>query len=753
MSANPFAAFRSEVLTQTPLRAAITAAYRRPEPNCVPPLIELAALPPDQSPRVEALARELVTRLREKTHSSGVEGLIHEYSLSSQEGVALMCLAEALLRIPDAATRDALIRDKLSPGDWRAHVGHSPSLFVNAATWGLVLTGRLVATNSEQTLGAALTRLIARSGEPIIRKGVDVAMRLMGEQFVTGRTIEEAINSSREREARGFTFSYDMLGEAATTAGDAARYLADYERAVHAIGKASHKRGIYEGPGISIKLSALHPRFSRIKRARVMSELLPRIKRLAILARSYDIGLNIDAEEADRLDLSLDLLEALCLDPELAGWNGLGFVIQAYGKRCPLVVDWLIDLARRSQRRLMVRLVKGAYWDSEIKRAQLDGLEGFPVFTRKVHTDVCYLACARKLLAAPDAVYPQFATHNAQTLASTLTMAGPNFYRGQYEFQCLHGMGEPLYEEVVGRDKLDRPCRVYAPVGSHETLLAYLVRRLLENGANSSFVNRVADASVSTDELVADPVAVARAIQPIGAPHEKIAAPRDLYAPDRVNSRGLDFSDEARLAELAINVEASAEKSRRAFPPGAPPNDPGEPVRNPADHADIVGFARHARPDEIAAAISAASAAAPDWAAVPPNERAAILRRAADRLESMNDDLVGLIVREAGKSYANAVAEVREACDFLRYYGAEAARTLSPGSPAPLGVVACISPWNFPLAIFTGQVAAALAAGNAVIAKPAEETPLIAAEAVRALHEAGVPREALALLPGAGEVG
>jgi len=502
-AADLFAALRSEVAIQTPLRAEITAAYRRPEPECVPPLLDLATLSAEQNRQVEALARRLVARLRAKTRSSGVEGLIYEYSLSSQEGVALMCLAEALLRIPDAATRDALIRDKLSPGDWRAHVGNSPSLFVNAATWGLVLTGRLVTTTSEQSLSAALTRLIARSGEPIIRRGVDVAMRLMGEQFVTGRTIEEAIGNSREREARGFAFSYDMLGEAAVTAADAARYLDEYERAVHAIGRASRHRGIYEGPGISIKLSALHPRYQRSKRARVMGELLPRTKRLAALAKSYDIGLNIDAEEADRLDLSLDLLEALCLDHDLSGWNGLGFVIQAYGKRCAHVVDWLVDLARRSGRRLMVRLVKGAYWDSEIKRAQVDGLEGFPVFTRKVHTDVSYLASARKLLAAPDAVYPQFATHNAQTLASVLTMAGPNFYRGQYEFQCLHGMGEPLYEEVVGRGKLDRPCRVYAPVGSHETLLAYLVRRLLENGANTSFVNRIADTSVSVDELAA----------------------------------------------------------------------------------------------------------------------------------------------------------------------------------------------------------------------------------------------------------
>ena len=522
---------------------------------------------------------------------------------------------------------------------------------------------------------------------------------------------------------------------------------------IHAIGRASRRRGIYEGPGISIKLSALHPRYQRIKRERVLRELLPSIRSLAVLAKSYDIGLNIDAEEADRLDLSLDLLEALCLDPDLSGWNGLGFVVQAYGKRCPFVIDFLVDLARRAQRRIMVRLVKGAYWDSEIKRAHLDGLDDFPVFTRKVHTDVSYLACARKLLAAPDAVFPQFATHNAQTLAAIVVMAGPNFYRGQYEFQCLHGMGEPLYEEVVGRHKLDRPCRVYAPVGSHETLLAYLVRRLLENGANTSFVNRIADHSVPIDELVADPADVARKIQPLGAPHDRIALPRELYGAPRQNSRGLDFSDEQRLARLGQGVSASAAKIRRAFPPDAAADEAGEPVRNPADRDDVVGHVRHARPEEITKAIDAASAAAPVWAAVPPNERAAILRRAADLYEAASDELVGLIVREAGKSYANAVAEVREAADFLRYYGSEAARTLSPGSPAPLGVVACISPWNFPLAIFTGQIAASLAAGNAVVAKAAEETPLIAAEGVRLLHEAGVPRDALKLLPGAGEVG
>ena len=750
-----FAALRADVAAPTGLRAEIAAWHRRPEPECIAALIDKAAATPAEAERIRAIAAGLAEKLRSKSRSraSGVEGLIHEYSLSSQEGVALMCLAEALLRIPDAATRDALIRDKLAPGDWRAHVGQSPSMFVNAATWGLVLTGRLVTTTSEQNLTAALTRLIARSGEPIIRAGVDVAMRLMGEQFVTGRTIEEALASSREREARGFSFSYDMLGEAATTAEDATRYYADYEHAIHAIGKAAAGRGIYEGPGISIKLSALHPRYQRAKRARVMAELLPRVKALAGLARSYEIGFNIDAEEADRLEISLDLLEALSLDKELTGWNGLGFVIQAYGKRCPTVIDWLIDLGRRAGRRLMVRLVKGAYWDSEIKRAQLDGLADFPVYTRKVHTDVCYLACARKLLAAPDAIYPQFATHNAQTLASVLVFAGPNYYRGQYEFQCLHGMGEPLYEEVVGRDKLDRPARVYAPVGSHETLLAYLVRRLLENGANTSFVNRVADETIPISALTADPVEAARAIKPLGAPHERIAAPSALYGEQRPNSQGIDLSSETELAGLADGVEASGLAAWIAAPPDGDSAAAASSVTNPADRDDIVGRAVFASASDVETALARAEAAAPAWGAAVVNERARILRQAADAYEKEKERLIGLIVREAGKSYANAVAEAREAVDFLRYYADEAVRLLGPGAPAPLGPVVCISPWNFPLAIFTGQIAAALAAGNVVLAKPAEETPLIAAEGVRLLHEAGAPAGALQLLPGAGDVG
>ena len=690
-AANPFSALAAEACAPQGPRVALAAAHRAPEPECVAALIEDASATPEEAARIREIAQGLAQKLREKTRarSGGVEGLIQEYSLSSQEGVALMCLAEALLRIPDAATRDALIRDKLSPGDWRAHVGQSPSLFVNAATWGLVLTGKLVGTNSEQSLSAALTRLLARSGEPLIRAGVDVAMRLMGEQFVSGRTIEEALRGAAPREARGFAFSYDMLGEAATTADDAARYYGDYERAIHAIGKASAGRGIYEGPGISIKLSALHPRYSRAQRARVVAELLPRVKTLAALARSYQIGFNIDAEEADRLELSLDILEALARDPALSAWNGLGFVIQAYGKRCPAVIDALIDLGRRARRRLMVRLVKGAYWDSEIKRAQADGMADFPVYTRKVHTDVAYLACARKLLAAPDAIFPQFATHNAQTLASIMVFAGPNYYRGQYEFQCLHGMGEPLYEEVVGRDKLDRPARVYAPVGSHETLLAYLVRRLLENGANTSFVNRIADETISLDELTADPVEVARRVQPLGAPHPRIAAPLALYGSERANSRGIDLPARRRWPRSAAAFGRRApvgEIRRRA-------KLRGRAGANPADRADIVGrvIYRRARA-EIAAALQRAEAAAPGWARPRRRERAAVLRRAADLFEGAEARLIGLAVREAGKSYANAVASCARPSISCAITPARRGAAAGAGRAAPFGVSPASAP-------------------------------------------------------------
>jgi RHH-type proline utilization regulon transcriptional repressor/proline dehydrogenase/delta 1-pyrroline-5-carboxylate dehydrogenase len=731
----PFLDFAEQILPQSVTRSTVTAAWRRPETDAVAMLLEQARLPAALADKTHQLAYQLAEKLRHQKGASGragmVQSLLQEFSLSSQEGVALMCLAEALLRIPDKPTRDALIRDKISNGNWQSHLGRSPSLFI-----------------------------IGKSGEPLIRKGVDMAMRLMGEQFVTGETIAEALANARKLEEKGFRYSYDMLGEAALTASDAKAYLISYQQAIHAIGKASNGRGIYEGPGISIKLSALHPRYHRAQYERVMDELYPILKSLTVLARSYDIGINIDAEEADRLELSLDLLEKLCFEPELEGWNGIGFVIQAYMKRCPFVIDELTELAQRSRRRLMIRLVKGAYWDSEIKRAQMEGLEGYPVYTRKVYTDISYLACARKLLAVPNLIYPQFATHNAHTLAAIYQLAGNNYYPGQYEFQCLHGMGEPLYEQGVGKvadGKLNRPCRIYAPVGTHETLLAYLVRRLLENGANTSFVNRIADNSLPIDELIADPVAAVEKMGlsegTIGLPHPKIPLPRDLYGNSRANSAGLDMANEHRLASLSSALLSGAAQPYLAQPliDGELKPAATQPVLNPAAANDVVGQVRDASEQEVSQALDAAVNAGPIWFATPPQERAAILERAAQNMESQMQQLLGILVREAGKTYSNAIAEVREAVDFLNYYAAMVRDDFDNETHRPLGPVVCISPWNFPLAIFTGQIAAALAAGNSVLAKPAEQTPLIAAQAVQILLEAGVPRGVLQLLPGAGE--
>jgi RHH-type proline utilization regulon transcriptional repressor/proline dehydrogenase/delta 1-pyrroline-5-carboxylate dehydrogenase len=760
----PFLDFAEQILPQSVTRSAVTAAWRRPETDAVPMMLEQARLPAALAEKTHQLAYQLADKLRHQKGATGragmVQSLLQEFSLSSHEGVALMCLAEALLRIPDKPTRDALIRDKISNGNWQSHLGRSPSLFVNAATWGLLFTGRLVSTHNESNLSSSLNRIIGKGGEPLIRKGVDMAMRLMGEQFVTGETIAEALANARKLEEKGFRYSYDMLGEAALTAGDAKAYLLSYQQAIHAIGKASNGRGIYEGPGISIKLSALHPRYSRAQYERVMEELYPILKSLTLLARSYDIGINIDAEEADRLELSLDLLEKLCFEPELEGWNGIGFVIQAYMKRCPFVIDELIDLAQRSRRRLMIRLVKGAYWDSEIKRAQMEGLEGYPVYTRKVYTDISYLACARKLLAVPSLIYPQFATHNAHTLAAIYQLAGNNYYPGQYEFQCLHGMGEPLYEQVVGKvadGKLNRPCRIYAPVGTHETLLAYLVRRLLENGANTSFVNRIADTSLPIDELVADPVTAVEKLGAsegaIGLPHPKIPLPRELYGDNRVNSAGLDMANEHRLASLSSALLSSAAQPCLAEPMIDGEAGAGElrDILNPAAPGDRVGQVREATEQEVSMALDAAVNSGPIWFATPPQERAAILERAAQIMEGQMQQLLGILVREAGKTYNNAIAEVREAVDFLYYYAGMVRDDFDNETHRPLGPVVCISPWNFPLAIFTGQIAAALAAGNSVLAKPAEQTPLIAAQAVQILLDAGVPPGVLQLLPGQGE--
>jgi RHH-type proline utilization regulon transcriptional repressor/proline dehydrogenase/delta 1-pyrroline-5-carboxylate dehydrogenase len=737
-----------------PLRQRIAEAYRLPEPVCVPPLIVEACFSPALARSTAHLAEKLVEALRgERTHGFGIEALMKEFSLSSQEGVALMCLAESLLRIPDRGNRDRLIRDKLSRADWRAHAGASPSMFVNAAAWGLLITGKLVSTTSEEGLLAALTRVVARGGEPIVRASLGLAMRLLGQKFVTGQTIEEALRHAKPFEERGFSYSFDMLGEAAITAADAERYASAYEHAIHAIGQANAGKTVFEAAGISVKLSALHPRYSDVQMDRVWRDLYPRLLRLARLSSRYGIGFNIDAEEADRLDPSLDLIAALACEPDLKDWQGLGFVVQAYQKRAPFVIDYLIALAKHSGRRLMVRLVKGAYWDSEIKRAQVDGLCGYPVYTRKSYTDVCYLACAKRLLAHRDAIFPQFATHNAQTLAAIYYLAGDTFQLGDYEFQCLHGMGEGLYSHVVGARNLGRPCRIYAPVGNHDTLLAYLVRRLLENGANSSFVHQLVDGNVPVSELVADPVREAE--RHGGSPHPMIVEPSELFGTERKNSIGLDLSSRPERQAFLEALQAS-----RARPPieasplvhgGVDGGRSKRTILNPADSADSPGTVSEASEADVESAKTAASAAADRWGKTAPSERADVLKKGADLFERERARLCALLVREGGKTLADASGEVRETVDFCRYYAAQLRSGFDEAQA--LGPAVCISPWNFPLAIFTGQIAAALAAGNPVLAKPAEQTPLVAFEAVRLLHEAGIPPDVLQLLPGGGEIG
>lgn len=765
----PSTEYITDFKEKTDYETAINTAWRRAEPEAVADLIDYTQIDTELNQKIYNLAFNLAHTLRERKSSGGkagiVQGLLQEFALSSQEGIALMCLAEALLRIPDSATRDLLIRDKINQGNWKDHLGQSNLMFVNAAAWGLMLTGKLMETPKQQSLSSMLTGLLARSGRGIIRKAVDVAMRMMGEQFVTGETIEEALQHAEVLEDKGFRYSYDMLGEAALTEHDADRYLKDYTQAIHAIGQASQDKDVYSGPGISIKLSALHPRYQRSQIARVHDELYPKILDLAILAKNYDIGLNIDAEEADRLEISLELLERLCFEPALADWKGIGFVIQAYQKRCFYVVDYIIDLAKRSGKRLMIRLVKGAYWDSEIKKAQVDGMSDYPVFTRKVHTDLSYIACAKKLLAAPEQIYPQFATHNAQTLATIYQLADPSrYYTNQYEFQCLHGMGEPLYEQVVGSvadNKLGVPCRIYAPVGNHETLLAYLVRRLLENGANTSFVNRIADKTLKVEDLVEDPIheilKTAQHTGQLGEKHHAIPLPIDVLEPVRTNSTGLDLADDAALVELNQIVNQHAKQQWQCTPliEGLDTNrfnfSNAQQIINPANHLDMVGVVYEATPDQISQALENTKKVSLEWQNTHPEERATMLFKAADLMEDRMQELMVLLCRESGKTYSNGIAEVREAVDFLRYYASQVQSFPSNTQIKSLGTILCISPWNFPLAIFSGQISAALAVGNCVIAKPAEQTPLIASEAVKIFWQAGIPQSVLQLTPGRGE--
>ncbi len=745
-----------------PARAEMARLYLADETEVVGSLLPRARLSAAEAAATEALARDLVERVRAQRKRGGLDAFLHQYALSTEEGVVLMCLAEALLRVPDAETADKLIKDKIGSAHWDKHLGQSPSVFVNASTWALMLTGHVVKLGEgSQDWTSIFGRLVQRSGEPIIRQAMTTAMRIMGGQFVLGRTIEEALKRGADAAKRGFRFSFDMLGEAAMTHDDAERYVRSYADAIKSIATHEDRRAgtVFTRNSISVKLSAIHPRLEYVNSARVLREILPRVMPLCHAAREAGIGFTIDAEEADRLDLQLDIFEAISSAADLRGWEGLGLAVQAYQKRTPATIDWLAALAREHKRRIPVRLVKGAYWDSEIKRAQEQGLDGYPVFTRKASTDVSYIACARQLLADQTAFFPMFATHNAHTLAAVKTLAGN---REDYEFQRLHGMGEELYDQAVGADRLGVQCRIYAPVGAHEDLLAYLVRRLLENGANTSFVNRLADDEAPIEAIIADPVTQVEAMNP--KPHPRIPLPADLFG-DRKNSHGVLLSDPARAEPLmkAIAAAVSEPLDARAIVGGVVQGGAARDVFDPSFRSRRIGSVADATPAMAAEAVVAAAKAQGAWDALGGAARADVLSRAADLFERDAAMLIGLCVREAGKTVANGLSDVREAIDFLRYY-ANLARA-EFGAPKVLpgptgernelslhgrGVFACISPWNFPVAIFTGQVAGALAAGNAVVAKPAEQTPLTAFAATRLLHEAGVPGDMLHLLPGDG---
>ncbi len=725
-------------------------------------LILRARFSDEERQRIASLATSLVMNAREKDEG-GIDAFMSQYGLSTNEGVVLMCLAEALLRIPDADTADAFITDKLAEQNWASHLGQSDSLFVNASTWGLMLTGKIVAMGKAKNdeLSGTLKRLFARSSEPVIRKAMKTAMRIIGRQFVLGRTIQEALKFAAAGEPKGYRYSFDMLGEAAMTMKDARRYATSYMNAILAISTHAQGQGdIFSAPSISVKLSALHPRYEARQEKRVFTELYPTLLELAEAAKTGGIGFTVDAEESERLDLSLKLFERLAQEPALRDWNGLGLAVQAYGKRSGLVIETLIALAETAGRIIPLRLVKGAYWDTEIKHGQENGYTDYPVFTRKAGTDTSYLACAKLMLSRRDVLYPQFATHNAHTVAAINIMAGAQ--KG-YEYQRLHGMGEALYSGVVPKDRLGIPCRIYAPVGTHEDLLAYLVRRLLENGANTSFVNQLADSATPIAGIIADPVE-ALANETIKR-HPRIPLPKDIFMPERLNSPGLALWDEDIWRDTLQAVKAELKTPTHAVPLGNGVKG-GETlnINAPHDRRIIVGTVQQATANDVASAIQGAAKAQHSWDALKGKKRNQILSKVADLFIDHKARLLGLLVMEAGKTLDNAVADWREAIDFLRYYGAKAEEQFEGAidlrgptgeknemSLHGRGVFACIAPWNFPLAIFTGQIAAALAAGNTVAAKPAEQTPLVAYEAIKLFHEAGVPKDALAFLPGPGE--
>ncbi|MDF2365848.1 bifunctional proline dehydrogenase/L-glutamate gamma-semialdehyde dehydrogenase PutA [Sneathiella sp.] len=730
-------------------RSDIRAHYLTNETAAVHKLIDDLDLSEERRNRIVDQAVALVEKLRRADSPGVMETFLGEYGLTTEEGVALMCLAEALLRVPDEITMDALISDKIAPADWSKHLGHSSSPLVNASTWGLMLTGKVVHPLGDGSLDVVgqLRKLVKRVGEPVIRTAVSQSMKVLGHQFVLGRDIQEAMSRARGMEKKGYTYSYDMLGEAARTAEDAQRYFMAYAKAISNISDHSLNSDSRDNPGISVKLSALHPRYEYTQRKRVLDELVPRLSSLVFQAKNANMGFNIDAEEADRLDLSLDIIEAVLTNSDLKGWDGFGVVVQAYGPRAAYVLDWLYALSKRLDRKIMVRLVKGAYWDTEIKLAQVMGYEGYPVFTRKAATDVSYLACAKKLLSMTDHIYPQFATHNAHSIAAVLEMADGE---DSFEFQRLHGMGEGLHDLVMAQNK--NRCRIYAPVGVHEDLLAYLVRRLLENGANSSFVNQVLDEKVPPQQVVRDPVGAILSYPTIE--NNKIPSPAALYGASRRNSVGVNFASPSVLSDFDAARDAFKEITWHAAPliGGKLVAGKGQELRNPSLRSDIVGTVIAATREDVGRAVSIAVVETKNWRNTPVNDRAEILERIADLYEENRVELMALLAREAGKSLMDGISEVREAADFCRYYALRAREEAKKGDKEGRGLFICISPWNFPLAIFTGQIAAALVAGNTVIAKPAEQTPLIAARAVELMRDAGIPGDVLQLLLGDGAV-
>ncbi len=744
----------------------LDAYYRIDETEALQKLFEFISSE-ELGTDVEERAKRLVAEIREqRLKKGGINAFMAEYDLSNQEGLALMCLAEALLRIPDKLTQDRLIRDKIGTGDWQKHLGESESLFVNAVTYALKIAGKIVNESdfSPQALKGALIEFFKKHSKATIRSAVRYAMGVMGNYFVMGETIQQAQDRAGRGYSKGYRYSFDMLGEAARTAPDAEYYFEDYKKAIEAIGKAAPKHStLYQRSGISIKCSALHPRYEYQKDERIFDELYPRVKELCLLAKAQNISLTIDAEESDRLVPSLKILAKLCEETDLNDWQGLGLAVQAYQKRAFYVLDYLRDLALNNKRRLMVRLVKGAYWDSEIKQAQELGLEGYPVFTRKAYTDVSYLACAKKMLSHTEAFYPMFATHHAYTVSAIFKMAGD--YR-DYEFQCLHGMGDSLYDQIVGpMCEIAMPCRVYAPVGTHKHLLAYLVRRLLENGANSSFVNQILNTRIPVGDLVKNPLMEALAMNLV--PHPYIPLPRNIYGDTRMNSKGLDLSNSHVLMQVLNEIDEAAKDQWLALPMLSEKKEfshTRREAKNPANTTEIVGHVMEAGANDVELALESAAKAYPVWSRTPVAERAAMLNRMADLLEANITRFMAIAIKEAGKTLANAIGEVREAIDFCRYYAVEAQKLFKPIEFQGVtgehnfmelcgrGIIVCISPWNFPLAIFLGEVTASLAAGNVVIAKPSRQTPLIATFAIELLHQAGFPRDVVQLLPGSGSV-